>query len=237
MKSRPFMRLVILLFLLLSFVGIASAEMREVAPGVRVTKKSYDAPFNEQPFFGFADLTMQQKAANLVLIAEASKQFQSRKKAADAALQMGWKAFLNRDYALASRRFNQAYLLDPESSAVYHSFAVLAHERFSDLEYAEELFKIAKSLPNPMQTLNADYGRLLGIMKRPRDAQPLLEQAVIDMPNFGTAWSNLAFARFLNGDGEGACVAVKKAKQLRNPPNVQSDLALLTARAKCDGAG
>ena len=32
----------------------AAAETVEVAPGVQVTKRSYTAPVNEQPFFGFA---------------------------------------------------------------------------------------------------------------------------------------------------------------------------------------
>ena len=33
----------------------AAAESVEVAPGVQVTKRSYKAPTNEQPFFGFAE--------------------------------------------------------------------------------------------------------------------------------------------------------------------------------------
>ena len=32
----------------------AAAETVEVAPGVQVTKRTYSAPVNEQPFFGFA---------------------------------------------------------------------------------------------------------------------------------------------------------------------------------------
>ena len=32
----------------------AAAETVEVAPGVQVTKRTYAAPINEQPFFGFA---------------------------------------------------------------------------------------------------------------------------------------------------------------------------------------
>ena len=48
--------------------------------------------------------------------------------------------------------------------------------------------------------LNADYGRVLLIAKRPKDAQPVLEQAVKDTPDFGDAWVNLAHARLQNGD-------------------------------------
>ncbi|MDH8014031.1 hypothetical protein QIH10_28220, partial [Klebsiella pneumoniae] len=77
--------------------------------------------------------------------------------------------------------------------------------------FAEELFKIARKQPNPSKNLNAGYGRFLLIARRPGDAQPVLEQAVIDAPNFGDAWSNLAFARIQNGDRTGACAAADEA--------------------------
>ena len=40
----------------------AAAETVEVAPGVQVTKRTYTAPVNEQPFFGFAAKSAEQKA-------------------------------------------------------------------------------------------------------------------------------------------------------------------------------
>ena len=48
--------------------------------------------------------------------------------------------------------------------------------------------------------LNADYGRVLLVDKRPKEAQPVLEQAVKDTPDFGDAWINLAWARLQNGE-------------------------------------
>ena len=40
--------------LLLASMPPAAAETVEVAPGVQVTKRTYAASINEQPFFGFA---------------------------------------------------------------------------------------------------------------------------------------------------------------------------------------
>ena len=68
-------------------------------------------------------------------------------------------------------RFNQAFLISPEQSRVYHGFAVIAQARFNDLDAADELFRIALKQPNPVKALKADYGRLLLVAKRPRDAQ------------------------------------------------------------------
>ena len=48
----------------LAFALSAAAETVEVAPGVQVTKRTYKAPINEQPFFGFAAKDSEQKAAD-----------------------------------------------------------------------------------------------------------------------------------------------------------------------------
>ena len=42
----------------------AAAETVEVVPGVQVTKRTYSAPVNEQPFFGFAAKSPEEKAAD-----------------------------------------------------------------------------------------------------------------------------------------------------------------------------
>ena len=225
------------LLLVMCLAGAALAEMVEVAPGIRVTKKTFAAPANEQPFYGFIKFDARQQAANENFLKEGEALGKNRQKFFEAAINRGWSSFTSGNIAEASRRFNQAYLIDPTQSAVYHMFAIVSVARFNDGDYAEELFKIAKQQPNPIPTLNADYGRLLMVRQRPADAQPLLEQAVIDTPDFDSAWSNLGLARFLNGDSKGACAAAQKAKQLPAlAKNVQSDLAMLTTRAKCDQA-
>ena len=97
----------------------------------------------------------------------------------------------------------------------------------------EELFRIALKQPHPMKALNADYGRFLLIAKRPRDAQPVLEQAVKDAPDFADAWTNLAWARFQNGDPAAACAAAEEAAKQRPSANSASDLTAVRDRAQC----
>ena len=212
----------------------ANAETVEVAPGVRVTKKTFPVPANEQPFFGFIAKSQALRESDAKFIAAAITAVGSPDKAADEILRRGWVALASRNMVEAGRRFNQAYLVDPGRSGVYHSFAVLAAERFNDTGYAEELFNLAKIRPHPLRHLNADYGRLLLILKRQSEAQPLLEQAVIDEPGAGTSWSNLGFARLANGDRAGACVAAAEAARHTPPANVQSDLQILRTQAKCN---
>jgi len=116
---------------------------------------------------------------------------------------------------------------------VYHGLAVIAQIRFKDLAFAEELYRIARKQPNPLKMLNADYGRVLLVEKRTQEAQPVLEQAVNDAPDFGDAWINLAWARQQNGDTAAACAAADEAKKLRPSANAKVDLAKLRTTAQC----
>ena len=149
----------------------AAAETVEVAPGVQVTKRTYSAPVNEQPFFGFVVKDAAQQAADRSFVKAVIEAAGTPEKAFDETTKRGWRAIAAGNAAVAAQRFNQAFLLAPEQSRVYHGFAAIAQIRFRDLDFAEELFRIASKQPNPLKTLNADFGRALLIAKRPQDAQ------------------------------------------------------------------
>ena len=121
----------------------------------------------------------------------------------------------------------------PNRASSITDSAAIAQIRFNDLAFAEELFRIARKQPNPLKMLNADYGRVLLVAKRPQDAQPVLEQAVKDAPDFGDAWINLAWARLQNGDSLAACAAADAAMKLRPSANANVDLVKLRAAAQC----
>jgi predicted Zn-dependent protease len=211
----------------------AIAETVEVAPGVQVTKRSYAAPINEQPFFGFAAKDSAQRAADANFVNAIIQAAGTREKAFEETTKRGWRAVNAGRMGEAAQRFNQAYLISPEQSAVYQGFAAVAQARFKDIDAAEELFKVALRQPHPMKALNADYGRLLLIARRPRDAQPVLEQAVKDAPDFADAWTNLAWARFQNGDAAAACAAAEEAAKQRPSATSASDLTAVRNAAQC----
>ena len=157
----------------------------------------------------------------------------SREKAFEEATKRAWIAIQGGKVREAALRFNQAFLVSPEQSSVYHGFAVIAQARFSDFDAADELFKIALKQPNPVKALKADYGRMLLIAKRPRDAQEVLDQAVKEAPDFSDAWTNLAWARFQNGDPAAACAAAEEAAKKRPSNNSISDLTAVRNAAQC----
>jgi Tfp pilus assembly protein PilF len=211
----------------------AAAEMVEVAPGVQVTKRSFTAPVNEQPFFGFTVKTPEQKAEDEKFVSAIIGATGSREKAFEETTKRAWIALQAGKVREAAVRFNQAFLISPEQSTVYHGFAVIAQARFNDFDAADELFKIAMKQPNPVRALKADYGRLLLIAKRPRDAQAVLDDAVKESPDFSDAWTNLAWARFQNGDPAAACTAAEEAAKRRPSNNSISDLTAVQKVAQC----
>jgi Tfp pilus assembly protein PilF len=211
----------------------AAAETVEVVPGVQVTKRTYSAPVNEQPFFGFAAKSPEDKAADEKFVDAIVGAAGSREKAFDETTMRGWRAINTGKIKEAAVRFNQAFLILPEQSRVYHGFAVVAQARFNDLDAADEFFRIALQRPNPVKALKADYGRFLLVAKRPRDAQSVLEQAVKDAPDFGDAWTNLAWARFQNGDAAAACAAAEEAARHRPSNNSMGDLTAVRNVAQC----
>ncbi len=156
-----------------------------------------------------------------------------RAKAARSASNRGWDYIQQGDFVTAAKRFNQAYLLDPMDSALYHGFAVVVFERFRDIAYAEELFQAAAKANSPFSTLSADHGRILLIAGRPADAMPLLEKGMLANPKWATPRVNLAWAKLMTGSSEAACklIAGIAADDMTAD---QNDIALIRTRAKCN---
>ncbi|MGO4525324.1 hypothetical protein AB4097_10725 [Microvirga sp. 2MCAF35] len=216
-----------------SLPSFAHAQKVEVAPGAMVTRKTYQVPANEAPFFNFVEKNAAQKAADQQLIDSVLQQVPDRSKAADAALKSGTRAFLEQqDFSTAAKRFNQAYLLDPQQSGVYHGFAMVVAARFRDFEYADELFRVAARMKAPSLSLSADHGRTLLMAGRPHEAKPLLEKAIKDTPDWAVPRMNLAWAALLTGDKVEACRLIVQVKG-NGLENVENDLTLFKQKAGC----
>lgn len=209
----------------------ASAQMVDVVPGVRLTKRSYSVPINEQPFYGFAKKNQIMLDADKTFRESELKTWGTPERAFERSLRNGWEAIKNGYPVIAARRFNQASLFTHEPSALYHAFAVITYLHLKDAAYAEELFKVALTRPSPPKELNADYGRFLMDRKRPDDALPVLERAVRDTPEAAHAWVNLGYARLFTGR-DGACAAAAEATKL--PDVLAVDLNYLKSTAKCE---
>ena len=230
------MRTIILTLLWLLGAAVpaaAQAQRVEVAPGVSVSRRTFPAPGSEAPFFNFAEKNEAYKAADRQFVEGVLQQVPDRAKAAGLALKAGDRAFLQEnDPATAAKRFNQAYLLDPQQSGIYHGFAMVVAARFKDFDYADELFRVASRMKSPNPTLKADHGRMLLTAGRPAEAKPLLEQAVRDTPDWAVPRMNLAWAVLQTGNREEAC-RLKELVKGADLDVVQGDLAMFKQKAGC----
>ncbi len=228
-------KIVLLLIWLLAAAvpAFAQAQNAEVAPGVSVSRKTYRVPANEAPFFNFIEKTEAQKASDQRLVDAVLEKVPDRAKAAGTAINAGMRAFLSdNDIATAAKRFNQAYLLDPQQSGVYHGFALVAAARFNDFDYADELFRLAAGMKSPARPLRADHGRMLLIANRPAEAKTVLMQAVKDAPDWAVPRMNLAWATLQTGNRDEACRLVIQVKG-QDLESVERDLALFKQKAGC----
>lgn len=201
---------------------MAGAETVEVTPSLKITKHTYDAAINEQPFYGFLPKNEAMLAADMKFI-DAVERNTGREAGADQFEAVGWDAVRNGDYATAAKRFNQAWLLSPGRSAPVHGLAVVAAERFGDIGFAIELAAGAAGLRHPLPTLPGDHGGLLIKAGKPDQAVPLLERAAAALPSWINPRINLATARFEMGDVVEACRhLVEVERMLQERPAARS---------------
>ncbi|MGE8656968.1 MAG: hypothetical protein ACN6O8_09490 [Achromobacter sp.] len=100
------------------------------------------------------------KAADDKLIADATHAFGSRANAARAWVEQGYRFYQANQLGMATRRFNQAWLMNPDNAEVYTGFAAVLHDqnRFCD---AMKMMETALSLKPPsFQGVYADAGRI-----------------------------------------------------------------------------
>ena len=87
-------------------------------------------PFNEIPMYGGVEFTPEQKEINEKFIQDVVKQFGDRKTAAEKSVGFGWHYYNEKhDTKTAMKRFNQAWLLDPNNAGAFFGFGFLMAEK------------------------------------------------------------------------------------------------------------
>ncbi|HRE21630.1 MAG TPA: tetratricopeptide repeat protein [Rhabdaerophilum sp.] len=216
----------------IAWAGLALAG--DIAPGVSVKQRAFDAPINEQPYFGFAQKTDAQKAADAKFIeAITVRGGMSREQGGAEVADAGWQFIAQRkDWATAAKRFNQAWLLDPARSDIAHGFALVVSERFNNLDYAIELFEAAARLKHPLVALPVDHARVLLRGGRADEAVRLMEEAVRQKPDYIELHVGLAAVYLNTRQRQRACEVIGKAPPTNNP-DIKREISRVQHDAKC----
>lgn len=137
------------------------------------------------------------------------------KTGAKFSVAQGWDMFEKGDMDVAIRRFNQAWLLDPENPEIYWGFAVATHVRGDGLEQTERWFAEAEKRLKTDPELYNDHAIALEDRDEPRRAKAQFEKALaLDADN---VLAHEGMARVLEklGDAAGARKHAEEAKRLK----------------------
>ena len=119
-------------------------------------KGNIDYPTNELPMYGERAKTAAQIRADKAFIKTVTKGGKSREDAAEYFAQTGWNSFYKGDQTTAIKRFNQAWLLDPNNQHALWGFAVIAGGR-DQIEEAVRFFRMAIENGPENSSLQRDY--------------------------------------------------------------------------------
>ena len=180
-----------------------------MAAGAAAASGNY--PPNQQPMYGGIQKTEAMKKADDDYIQSVLAHGYTREDGARAAVELGFRYFTKNDFATAMKRFNQAWLLDPNLGDTYHGFALVLIERDADKRGAEAMFRKALSYPNTWVGAYSDYGRFLILEQRYADAVPVLERGLAIDPKARDVRGRLAVALYGNKNYKRACAEARAA--------------------------
>lgn len=126
------------------------------------TQAKHPVPFDLLPMYGGMDRSTipELKAADEELIAGTTAYAGSREKAAEGFLNNGFIYYQQDDLDNAMRRFNQAWLLDPQNPEVYAGFASVLHDQGKNCE-AMEMMEKALALDSTPVWIYPDAARVI----------------------------------------------------------------------------
>jgi len=201
---------------LIAVLPIAAAAGVAISPfyiADRIIAPTPARPLNQQPMYGNQPKTQPMIDADQRFIEDALKTGLTRAQASDKSVQLGWQYFQQRhDIATAMKRFNQAWLLDPDNGDAFHGFAILMMERDHAPIQADALFRQGIAKPRQSPGIWLDYGRFLVMVKKPAEAVAPLRQA-LTFPDMGPdAEALLTLALAQSGDRVAACAEKPKVE-------------------------
>ena len=196
---------------------------------------------NEIPKYGGLKRTPEQAKADQKFIDSMVQRFGTRDRAADDAIRRGFAFLAQADWRMATKRFNQAWLLSPDKPEVPWGFgAALSYK--GDFEESEKYFQEAVALAPKNGKLLADYGFLYQFWatrgtkdRTKRETRlsrsiELFQQAAELEPAHERTYFSWAVSLFFKKDYPGAWEKISEAEKLGGKTIDQKFLADLTKK-------
>lgn len=122
--------------------------------------KKQQSRIDEVPMYGGMDRSQipEIRAADAKFISDVSAQFGSRERASNLWVTQGFRFYQENNLGLAMRRFNQAWLLNPENPEVYAGFASVLNDQAKHCEAMDMMDKALAMNPPTFQGIYTDAG-------------------------------------------------------------------------------
>lgn len=181
-------------------------------------------PMNELPMYGNKTKPPEMLKADREFIDGMVKQFGSRKKASAQACKVAWQYIEKQDWSTATKRLNQAWLLNPENAHVFWGYGVVMASR-GKYEEGIKYFTKADKLEPGNGRLICDYGFLYQIYgirgsETRKEAEPRLDRAIdlyrkasLAKPDYDRTYFNWAVSLYYKEDFRGAWSKIKEAEK------------------------
>ncbi len=208
MKARRWILSVFLGAFLIAAHGI-SADCAEKRRDIR-----------EIPMYGNIEKNELHKQADQLFIKQAVTGAGSREKAAEQMLEVAWGHYHANEFGLAMRRFNQAWLLDPNEADAYLGFGLLLRKQ-NDLKGALEMYDRALQLDPRMAEAYTNRGNLLRHQGDTEKAMADYARAIESNPDFMLAYANRGILHFRTKKFDEAIADFSRAIELapKDPQN------------------
>lgn len=177
------------------------------------TQPHAQLPPSEIPMYGSsAGKPHKLSEKDAAFIATIEKAGKTRQAVAKDVIRQAWEAYGRTDYTSAIRKFNQAWLLDPENGDAYHGFALISTVRDKNADEAEKFFRMALAKPGVSANAYVSYGRFLWIVERLDESLVQLQKAIAASPTAHDARLHIARVYYKKKDYSKACEWARLAK-------------------------
>ena len=197
------------------------------------TQAQAQLPPSEIPMYGSAGKPRKLTQRDEAFIASIEKAGKTRQAVAKEVITEAWAAYGKTDYKNAIRKFNQAWLLDPENGDAFHGFALISTVRDKNADEAEKYFKTAIAKPGVSASAFVSYGRFLWIVDRLDEALGQLHKALAVSMTARDARLHIARIHFKKKEYSKACEWARGAKANNDdlPPDFLEDMCKLGGTA------
>lgn len=223
MKTLPYI-------LLLISISSLSGCLASTSPAKQQTR------IDEIPMYGGMDRSQfpEIKAADDKFISDVSAQFGSRERASMLWVNQGYRFYREDKLGMAMRRFNQAWLLNPENPEVYAGFGSVLNDQAKHCDAMDMMDKALSMNPPTFQGIYTDAG-LITVLCGLRDSslsperradilalsETRYKKAEEVEPDKNYLYDSWARAYYWGGRYQEAWKVVAKQRALGGTPNEQ----------------